>query len=512
MNFTAYLKIMKKSISLIILLLAASTVVYGQSRHYTSQSLGMGSGGTAYVDGYHANFVNPANLMLDTHRKNTQVGIANIGFKAGGSLGNISVYNEYLTSGQLITDDVRSSMLDSWFGNSSENTREISTTFSISPIGFSHRGSNQAFSLASRVRITEDISVSKGLAELYFYGLDSDKFSTPTPIDFSSNTVAFAEVSVGYARHIDFIEIPDLLFAKDIELFVGVAPKYLYGIYTANLDFNSDLLINNGSDGSNFRINHRFDYSLQTIGELSRQLQAYSTAYQQNSDADFGDYVDVGDAASNDLGSAQATGFGLDLGATVQMDISSVPIPLFMDKKKTLRISMSLTDLGKLNYDNDASSVQAVTDEFTYEGVGNDDDVNTFFDNLSDSLQSDVYGNFNAVGTNGINYNLPSMFNFGASLEMGKLLLALDYGKGFNNNGINSDRSVLSLGAQYKLLGFIPIRVGTRMGGYSSVAYSAGIGLDFSFLEFTVGASNVANSEAYGSAAGVAWSGLLLRF
>ena len=50
------------------------------------------------------------------------------------------------------------------------------------------------------------------------------------------------------------------------------------------------------------------------------------------------------------------------------------------------------------------------------------------------------------------------------------------------------------------------------MGGYSSVAYSAGIGLDFSFLEFTVGASNVANSEAYGSAAGVAWSGLLLRF
>jgi hypothetical protein len=62
------------------------------------------------------------------------------------------------------------------------------------------------------------------------------------------------------------------------------------------------------------------------------------------------------------------------------------------------------------------------------------------------------------------------------------------------------------------LLGFIPLRVGTRIGGYSSTSYSAGIGLDFNFLEFTVGASSVANSENNGTAAGVAWSGLLIRF
>ncbi|HBQ60558.1 MAG TPA: hypothetical protein DD671_13285, partial [Balneolaceae bacterium] len=192
-------------------------------------------------------------------------------------------------------------------------------------------------------------------------------------------------------------------------------------------------------------------------------------------------YVDVGDAASNDLGGAQATGFGLDLGGTLEMDISSVPIPLFIDKKKTLRVSMSLTDLGKLNFDNNSSNIYADAD-FTFEGIGNDDDVDTFFDNLSDSLQSDVYGNFSSEQTSGIGYSLPSMFNFGASLEMGKLLLALDYGRGFNTNGINSDRSVLSLGAQYRILGFIPVRVGTRIGGFSSAAYSAGIGVDLNFL------------------------------
>ena len=501
---------MKKSVFTLIITLGLIATSFAQSRHYTSQSLAMGSGGTAYVDGYHANFVNPANLMLDIHSNRTQVGLLNLGVKAGGSLANIAVYNKYLTTGQLISGDTRTNMLNEWFGESSSNVRELSTTFSMSPIGISHRRSKQAFSLASRVRITEDFSINKGTAELLAYGLDSDIFADPVPVDFNSNTVAFAEVSVGYARELDFLPIPDLLFAKDIKIFVGAAPKYLYGIYTTGLDFNSTLQIFDGNDGSNFRIQHEFDYSLQTIGELSRQLQAYEAAYNQDKDAKFGDYVEFADA-TNDLGGAQATGFGLDLGATVEMDVSSLPIPLFMNKDKKLRISMSVTDLGKLSYDQDASSVYADA-SFTFEGIGNNDDVDTFFDNLSDSLQNDVYGNFTSEEIDGIDYQLPTMYNFGASLEMGKLLLALDYGVGFNNNGLNSDRSVLSLGAQYRLLGFIPLRVGTRMGGYSSVAYSAGIGLDLNFLEFTVGASNVANSEKFGSAAGVAWSGLLLRF
>ncbi|MBO6586647.1 MAG: hypothetical protein JJ953_11120 [Gracilimonas sp.] len=510
MNNRLYKNIMKKSLFLALIIGVASTSLFAQSRHYNSQSLAMGSGGTAYVDGFHANFINPANLMLDIHRPKTQIGLMNFGVKAGGSLANLAVYNKYLTTGRLIAGETRTNMLNEWFGSSSSNERELSATFSMAPLGVSYRGANQAFSVASRVRITEDFAINKGMAELMTYGLDSDKFSSPTPVNFSSNTVAFAEISVGYARELNFINIPDLFFAKDIKLYVGAAPKYLYGVYTADLDFNSSLQIDDGSNGSNFTINHEFNYSLQTIGELSRQLQAYETAYNQDNNAKFDDYVEFGDVA-DDLSSPQATGFGLDLGATVEMDISSVPIPLFVRKKKTLRVSMSITDMGKLTYDQDPSSVYA-DGNFSYQGAGDDDEFSNFFDNLSDSLQNDVYGQFNSEQTAGITYNLPSMYNFGASLEMGKLMLALDYGVGFNGNGLNSERSALSLGAQYRLLGFIPIRVGSRVGGYSSAAYSAGIGLDFNFLEFTVGVSNVANSENSGSSAGVAWSGLLLRF
>lgn len=498
---------MKKNIFFLILIFGVTaTTALAQSRHFSAQSLGMGGGGTAYMDGYNANFLNPANLMLDIHRKKTTIGFANVGAMAGGTLANISVYNKYLTTGQLITGETRTNMLNEWFGSSSNNRRQMAATVSVSPLGVSHRRADQAFSAATRVRVTEEFSMNKGMAELVTYGLDADKFSDPTPVNFSSNSVAFAEISVGYARHI--MNLPDLFFAKDIKLFAGVAPKYLYGIYTADLNFNSTLQMTRGDQSSPFTINHQFSYGLQTIGELSQQLQSFEAAYDADPDAVFKEYVDYG---GEDLGEAQASGFGLDLGATLEMDVSSLPVPLFLNSDKTLRVSMSITDLGSLSYDQSASNIFA-DGEFNYQGAQNEDSFGDFFDNLSDSLQNDVYGNFDSENIDAIKYKLPSMYNFGASLEMGKLLVALDYGVGFNNDGINSKRSVLTLGAQYRVLGFIPIRLGTKLGGYASAAYSAGIGLDFSFLEFTFGASTVANSTNNGSSAGAAWSGIVVRF
>ncbi|MEX0719404.1 MAG: DUF5723 family protein [Balneolaceae bacterium] len=497
---------MKGFLFVLVLGLSVNSL-FAQSRHYSSQSMGMGSGGTAYVDGYHANFVNPANLMLKMHRPKNTVGIVGgLGIKAGGSLLNVSVYNKYLTTGLLIDGEIRENMLSEWFGRSQNNFRDVSADFSMVPFGFSHRSEKSAFSLATRVRVSQDFGINKGTAELLTYGLDSEIFNTPTPIDFRSNTVVFAEMSVGYARHI--ITLPEVLFAKDIKVFAGIAPKYLHGIYTTSFDFNSTLHMQQPTDNEPFTIHHEFNYSLQTIGELSRQLQAYEAAYNQDNEAEFGDYIDYG---GDDLGEKQASGFGVDLGATVEMDITSIPIPLFMDKVKTLRISMSFTDLGRLNFDQSASSIYAEGD-FKYVGAEDQDDFNTFFDNLADSLEKDVYGKFNSQEKDAVTYSLPAMYNLGSSLEMGNLLLALDLGFGFNNNGANSRRMSMNLGTQYKFFGFLPLRLGTRIGGYSSASYSAGFGLDFNNFEFTFGLSTVNNSENYGTSAGVAWSGLVIRF
>ncbi len=211
--------------------LSAASLV-AQSRHYNSATLGMGGGGTAYIDGYHANFLNPANLMIQTaNRPKRSLGlVGGVGLRAGGSLLNVNVYNQYLTTGLTINGQVREDMLNDWFGSDDSNTRDLAATFSVVPFGFSNRGNKTAFSLATRVRTTQDLTVNKGLMELAFYGFDSGNFSSPVPVNFNSRTLSFLSVSVGFAMELPIPLtglVEKLPFINGIKVYAGAAPKYI---------------------------------------------------------------------------------------------------------------------------------------------------------------------------------------------------------------------------------------------------------------------------------------------
>jgi len=183
------------------------------------------------------------------------------------------------------------------------------------------------------------------------------------------------------------------------------------------------------------------------------------------------------------------------------MDISGVPIiDGFFGKTKTLRVSMSVTDIGKITYDQNPTSFVA-SGRFDFTGAGNDDEPGDFYSDLADSLKNEVYGDFDAQDNEGVVYE-----------TMGKLTTSVDYGVGFNESGNNSKRSTLNLGLEYRLLGLVPLRFGTRVGGYSSTVYSAGAGIDLNFLELSFGASIVGKDTENGGSVAAAFSGLVLRF
>lgn len=492
--------------------LAAASLV-AQSRHYNTATLGMGGGGTAFIDGYHANFLNPANLMINnTGRKpKRSIGlIGGIGFRAGGTFLNFDVYDRYLTKGLTIEGQTRTDMLNDWFGADQSNTRDLAATFSVIPLGFSNRGNNMAFSFATRVRTTQELTVNKGLLEMSFYGFDSDQFGgSGVPVNFNSRTLSYASFSFGYAMELPIPLtglVEKLPFINGIKLYAGAAPKYLVGIQSTELDFISTLTVNPVTGSSEGGIMHDFEYSLYTYGDLSAQLSDYASARELDPDAKLDDFLDYDGSDAGSLGS----GFGLDLGVTAELDIS-LPALGILGKRQVLRLAMSITDMGSINYDENPSRVTAGGIANIDGNVG-DKTPGDYFDDLADSLQNDVYGGFTSESVGARKYSLPGMYNFGAALTLGKLTTTLDYGFGFNDLGTNSERSVLTLGAEYRFLNFIPIRVGTRVGGYSSTAYSFGAGLDFRFFEFTVAASTVANSAENGSSATVAWSGLVFRF
>jgi hypothetical protein len=503
---------MKKVLSIsLFVILFASIEVFSQSRHFNAMSLGMGGGGTAYVDGYHANFINPANLMINptTNRPKRSVGIVGgIGLRTGGTLINLDVYDTYFTKGLTLEGEVTENMLTDWFGGSNSNlTRDASTTFSLVPFGFSNRGKKSAVSLATRVRVTEDFTINRGFAEVGFYGLDPAELENITPVNFSFGAIAFSEISLGYSRQV--LALPNLLFAKNVKLYAGVAPKYIVGVQRSSLDFNSTIEIQkaNNSDYATSII-HTFDYRLNTVGALAQDLRDFEAAYDLDNSVVLDDYIGENGSPAE----VNASGFGLDMGATLEMDISGVPIiDGFFGKKKTLRVSMSVTDIGKLNFDNNPTAITA-NGQFNFSGAGNDDEPGDFFDDLADSLQNDVYGDFDAVDVEGYEYALPAMYNFGASLVLGKLTTSVDYGIGFNENGTNSKKSTLNLGLEYRLLGILPIRMGTRIGGYSSNVYSAGAGLDLNFLELSAGLSMVGKDKENGGSVAAAFTGLVFRF
>ena len=500
--------------------LLGTSSVYGQVGHQTASNLAMGGGGAAYLDGYHANFVNPANLMLNEGMKpRFSLGLlGGLSTNAGGSLLNVGVYNKYFTSGLTISDQIASDALNRWFGGNSGNMRGAGFQLDVIPLGSSYRTEQWAASAAFRSRVLVDANLSRGFAELGIYGLDGEVFSEPTPVDFSVEALGFYEVSMGYSRKL--LTIPSLFgFAENVKVYAGIAPKLLLGAHNSRLNFNSTLVLEGVSQNEIDRIRHEFVYTFETTGSLSNQLtEFYNDRQSMDKIPDIGDYLDP---KGGDVYQVKASGWGFDLGGTVELDFAMPLLGSVFKGKEKLRVGLSLTDIGKISFKDKVGKFKA-DDVLEWEGFEFDEDtIDEEFDGdrdaymesvLTDSIAAEIYGSFAPQNIEKIVRPLPTRVNFGAQLVMNRLSLSMDLGKGFVENGINSRRLSLSTGIEYRLFGFLPFRGGMRTGGQASTSYSAGFGVELKNFDFSFAASTVINSENRGSAAGAAWSGIVLRF
>lgn len=487
------------SIFVIGLIVSWAVSAQAQSGHYSAKSLGLGGTGTAYLDTYHANFVNPANLLLNADSKpSTSIGLlGGLSATAGGPLMNISVYNRHFTSGDVVGPQA----IDEWFGSAMGNNRRMGMEVDVIPIAASWRGDKMAFSLAFRNRALFTGSVNRGFSEILLTGISQDRFSEPQPVNFSSEGVAFSELSAGFSY--ELLELPALLgIGKNVKVFAGVAPKYLIPHYTSSIDFNSTLQVTDNE------VIHDFSYTFSTVGELTSQFEDYYQARQDpNFDGEIGDYVDPDGTSFTEI---QGAGFGIDLGGTVEMDLAGPLRGVFswIGGEKTLRVGLSITDVGSITYDNNGGQFSA-DETFTWDGIDIEDGLS---DNFADSVRQEIYQNYTPSENNTIIEKLPTKLNFGAQLQAGNLGFAFDLQKGLYETGMNSPRLALGFGAEYKLFNVIPLRAGYRTGGLTSSSITFGTGLELRNFEFTVAGLTVPNSENRGSGMGGAWSGLVIRF
>ncbi|NGP88893.1 DUF5723 family protein [Fodinibius halophilus] len=493
---------LKRSLSLfiaVVIIGSWSNITWAQSGHFSSASLGMGGTGAAYIDTYHANFINPANLMLYGESKpNFGFGlIGGLSTTAGGGLVNIAAYNKHFTGGNVVNADA---VLQDFFGSGADAVRGVGIEFDLIPFGAYWRGKKSSFSLAVRNRNLSNISINRGFAEVALAGVNRDRFGSAKPVNFSSEVVAFSEISAGYSMKL--LQLPSLGFAKNIKLYAGIAPKYIIPHATSSIDFESTIEVTQD------KIVQDFNYTFETIGSVTDQFKEFSKAKEQeNFDGKLGDFIEPDES---DFTEVEGSGFGFDLGGTVEMDLAG-PLEAFFSwikGKKKLRVGLSVTDIGSVTYTNNAGTFSNDS-EFVWDGIDLDDG---FSDAYQDSVANDIYLNYKAGNKEEIVKKLPTKVHLGSHLQLGKLAVALDFTKGMNKVGMNSKRLAMGFGVEYDFFNFLPLRAGYRTGGATSSSITAGTGLEFRNFEFSVGALMVPNSENRGAGYGAAWSGLLFRF
>lgn len=494
--------------------------ISAQSRLHSPVNHALGGGGTAYIDSYQANFINPANLLLNNRRPSFSIGLlGSTGGSLGGSIVNVDAYNNYLTTGLVIRDETARIMLDQWFGNDPDNFRSFDIEIDHIPLGVSYRNETWAAALAIRSRAMTDVEVNRGAAELFLHGLDSNFFGDGRPVSANIESLIFSEVSFGFAMLATGLK-NRLGLGENASLYIGAAPKILLSQSASRLAFDSFLQVDPAGSDHNARIYHDFNYLLEATGKTAEQLeQYYNDRRVAGDDVSLEDYMDP---AANDFYGLQAAGIGIDLGATVEMNAEHI-VPdagIFRGEKK-LRLAFSLTDLGVVRFGKRSSvfSASGIVDwqgfEHDREVIDRDFDGDTgaYYESvLIDTIGTDIYGDFTPRPGEVVSRSLPASLHLGAHLMAGRFGLMMDVGKGFNNRGINSRRLYVALGTEYRLFGIWPIRLGAKTGGFSSTSIHAGTGLEFRNFEFSLGASTVPRSSRYGSAAGMAWSGLVLHF
>gem|GEM_PF-376514 len=451
-------------LSIILVLIAFPISSYAQVNS-DARAMVMG-GGTAYVTGFEANFYNPANLLIPDYTYTTEVEVGSASLQLNRRPVNQvfvpyqGLINQFLpnqTGDYLNIDGNRQKLLDQWFvGEESSYSRYA--TFSATPIGISWQHGSFAYSIGVHSRGFNRFELSKG-----WYTGSTQDINGPNQVtrDLKQTIVTYQEVSVGFAQELTLIDgwSPQLN-----RLYVGVAPKFIIPGTYMQADYQS-AYERNAAGG------------LQQIRALNlMSAGAISGAWDGTN----------GNLGNGDLFNPTGWGLGLDMGITyiksLGNDISLLRGKTGSPLKKSLRISVSLTDVGFVHYNHQAAAVNNSTSTRSVQQLPNGpmtEFTGSPVQYLS-YLQADgaASGYTNAGRVHDIRVSLPTAFHAGAAYQDNWWMLTGDLTYSLNKNSFNFGGWMAHAGAEIRPLHFLPLRGGLQWQPGHHLILAAGLGLD----------------------------------
>lgn len=441
----------------------------------------MGGASVAVSEGIGASFSNPANLMIRNHAQGFLIygGMASFQTSDGVTdIESVAAYREQSAPFRPYNE--------SWTGPQTQGSL-TTASFDALVAGVSITQPGFGFSLAWRIR--GENTYSSGAD---WYGSTG---SATTDHHLKQDLWVAHEFGAGFAWEYDLISgwLTDLS-----KLFVGIHPK----LVVPGMMVSQTLVSHHGVGG------HIGSYSLRAAGPAARRA--------------IGGITDP--LTPGQLLSPTGLGGGVDMGVTYIIGIGneqSLGTRRRNPTRNSLRLAASITDLGLIRYGETVASRQS--GEVTTPGTTAPAPLGKPFHAAPGQFEAilaetvverDIVSNATDDDIDALFKSLPSAFHIGGGLQLNRLLLTADLTTPLAVHPLYGETRTLRLGGELKLLRVLPLRAGAVFRGAENVTYSAGFGLDFRNLDFSLASSfRVGDGkDAAFRPTGLSMASVLLRF
>jgi hypothetical protein len=458
-----------------LLCLITQIPAHAQLSH-TAENMGLGGGGTAYLTGYEALFVNPANLYIQEKNYSLQIALLQ-GSAYYDSLlpiaSNSERFNRYPDLSRVydpsfqqifLNDDLRNQITDRSFRLNRLESEFVNQT-DFYWFGLKWVRPERSYALSLRSRVASRYQLGQGLFSDQLFDKNGDIVNERS---FNQRYQSLHELSFGFAESFTLLNglLPQLS-----EFIIGIAPKLVFsGSY-----LEADYLNSYELDTERGLWNQRIGYSQQTSGILSESARQF-----------FGGQAPSADHTFSDLMSPSGFGIGLDIGITHLItfgDDFSVLRQQNIPTEQSLRISFSVNDLGFIYYyDNpllyetepglrETSEIGPLSN-LLFEGAPNE---HYSFLSQYDSFQSLMPP---SVQPENFDVLLPLSLNAGGLFQYKWLKLMGDFRYSVVKSAFSPSGLTSYFGLELRPLPYLPLRAGTRMAPHLPGYISIGTGIE----------------------------------
>jgi hypothetical protein len=460
-----------------LLLFGGPCSVRAQSGMQSIEAVSTGGGTSALSGGVAGLYTNPAHLTVGTPEYTTEVQLFRIGVYSGGDLFQFNHYSTLFVhetpNAPPLSDAEEKATLDAWFGSS---MRSATSYLEVTPLAMTYRspGGRWGLGLGIRGRVIQKTSLDKGLLDLLLRGTEPNR---TVPVNGRMRLYSLLDVTGTFSYR--FSSFP---------LSVGVSPRFILGTGYADGILNSRVVVNDES------LTHHFAYTTRAAGTLSTGLYDNFDAFSA-------------EPLRQVLGSTSGIagrGGGLDIGLSYAL-------------RPGLHLSMSITDLGVVQWDEHAQTVTPTNETFRFDGLSldlqqlNDEyggDVGAYLTHQVDSLAQAAYQDVERERAP-FRTRLPARVHLGSTWDPGGITLNGGVSMGLNETAGTVPRSLAAHVGGEVALGPFPVRAGVRMLGSQALTVSGGLGLEIGEYRLDLGGSVTPKTSMLGAGARYAVSASL---